>query len=124
MTRRRSTLLVLSLFAAVSLLWAQSQQSKQSPPASPPPPSKAALDSGKKLYAEQCAICHFEASTAKKVGPGLKGLAKRGKFADGKPVTDEALRVWIENGGENMPSFKGMLSAEEIRDLVLYTKSL
>ena len=124
MTRRRSALLALSLFVAVSLLWAQSQQSKKSAPASPSAPSKTALASGKKLYAEQCAICHFEASTAKKVGPGLKVLARRGKFADGKPVTDDSLRVWIENGGKNMPSFKGMLSAEEIRNLVLYTKSL
>jgi len=124
MTRPRSALLALSLFVAVSLLWAQSQQSKKSAPAGPPPPSKAALASGKKLYAEQCAICHFDTSTAKKVGPGLKGLSKRGKFADGKPVTDEWLRIWIENGGKNMPSFKGMRSAEEIRDLVLYTKSL
>jgi len=124
MTRRRSAFLAVSLFAAVSLLGAQSQQSKKPASAGSSAPSKAALDSGKKLYAEQCAICHFETSTAKKVGPGLKGLAKRGKFADGKPLTDDSLRVWIENGGKNMPSFKGMLSADEIRDLVLYTKSL
>ncbi len=124
MARPRIAAVALVVFAAASLLWAQSKPSRQAPPARARPSDKASFDSGKKLYAEQCAICHFETSTAKKVGPGLKGLSRRGKFADGKPVTDDSLRVWIENGGKNMPSFKSMLSAEEIRALVLYTKSL
>ena len=124
MMRRKILLFVFSSVGATSLLFAQSPGPKKNPSAPKSAPAKEGLASGKKLYAEQCTICHFSASTAKKVGPGLKGISRRGTFADGKPVTDDSLRVWIENGGKNMPAFKGMLSSDEIRDLVAYTKSL
>ena len=122
MNRTRAFFLVgLPLVLAAPFLMAQKPATSKSSPSKAAPSKLAA---GKKLYEAQCAICHFDASTAKKVGPGLKGLSKRGAFADGKPVTDETLRVWIENGGKNMPAFKGMLSSDEIRELVAYTKSL
>jgi len=122
----RPLLLFLVTLTTIALALAQSPSSKQSSPASQSESkaSSSELASGKKLYEAQCAICPFSASSAKKIGPGLKGLSRRGAFADGKPVTDDSMRVWIENGGKNMPVFKGMLSAEEIRALVAYTKSL
>ncbi len=84
----------------------------------------AEIEKGKTIYNKHCAVCHFAASDAKKVGPGLKGLSKRGIFVDGKPVTDESLRAWIENGGKNMPGFKAALSAEQARNLIAYLKTL
>jgi len=124
MMRRKILLFVFSSVVATSLLFAQSPGPKKNLSAPKSAPAQSSLTPGKKLYDAQCAICHFNASTAKKVGPGLKGLSRRGTFADGKPVTDDSMRVWIENGGKNMPTFKGMLSSEEIRALVTYTKSL
>jgi len=124
MMRRKILLFVFGSVGATSLLFAQSPAPKKNPSAPKFAPAKEGLASGKKLYEARCAICHFNASSAKKIGPGLKGLSRRGTFADGKPVTDESMRVWIENGGKNMPAFKGMLSSEEIRALVAYTKSL
>ncbi len=79
---------------------------------------------GKKIYDLQCEICHYPSSTKKKLGPGLKGLYKRGTFANGKKVDDENLRVWIEHGGKDMPGFKDTLNAAEIRDLIAYIKAL
>jgi mono/diheme cytochrome c family protein len=58
------------------------------------------------------------------VGPGLKGLMARGKYVNGKKLDDESLRAWIENGGKDMPGFKGALKEDEIRDLVAYLKTL
>jgi len=124
MMRGKPLLFVFGSVVATSLLFAQSPAPKKIPSSLKSAPSQSSLAAGKKLYEAQCVICHFNASTAKKVGPGLKGLSRRGTFADGKPVTDDSLRVWIENGGKNMPAFKGMLSAEEIRALVTYTKAL
>ena len=124
MNRRSFYLLSAAVLAVTSLLFAQRPPAKTSAPAAAPASAKAALARGKKLYTEQCFICHFDTSVAKKVGPGLKGLSRRGAFADGKPITDDSLRVWIENGGKNMPAFKGMLSPENIHDLVVYAKSL
>jgi mono/diheme cytochrome c family protein len=79
---------------------------------------------GKKLFDANCAICHYRASSAKKIGPGLKGLSKRGRFADGKGVDDASLRAWIEKGGKDMPGLKDLLRAEEVRELIAYLKTL
>lgn len=87
---------------------------------------KPAVDgaAGKTIYEKRCAICHLASSDKKKVGPGLKGLGKRRAFVNGSPVTDESLRAWIESGGGDMPAFKGVLKAEQLRDLIAYLKTL
>ncbi len=84
----------------------------------------ATLHAGKAVYNTYCGICHLNASTEKKVGPGLKGLGKREKFSTGIKVTDTSLREWIEKGGKDMPPFKETLSPEQIRDLIVYLKTL
>jgi mono/diheme cytochrome c family protein len=95
---------------------------------STPPKGKAAPNSavarGEKVYDAQCEICHFDHSTKKKIGPGLKGLVARGKLSDGKKVDEENLRAWIEKGGKDMPGFKDSLNDAEIRDLIAYLKTL
>jgi cytochrome c len=78
---------------------------------------------GKKVYGAQCEICHFSATTKKKIGPGLKGIYKHGVYANGKKVDDASLSTWIEKGGKDMPGFKDSLTASEIRDLVAYIKT-
>jgi cytochrome c2 len=98
---------------------ASAQKSGGGSPASP-----AEIEQGKKHFNTRCAICHYSASPAKKIGPGLRGLAKRGTYADGKPVDDASLREWIEKGSKNMPGFKAALNAEQIRELVVYLKTL
>lgn len=125
--RWEKALLVTGLcLATAALLLAQApgknasgQKSAGGSPASP-----AEIEQGKKLFNTQCAICHYSASPTKKIGPGLRGLAKRGTYADGKPVDDVSLRGWIENGGKSMPGFKGVLNAEQIRVMVAYMKTL
>ena len=125
--RRKKALLATGLCLVTgALLLAQvpgknasGQQSAGGSPASP-----AEIEQGKKLFNTQCAICHYSASPAKKIGPGLRGLARRGTYADGKLVDDASLREWLEKGGKNMPGLKGALNAEQIRELVVYLKTL
>ncbi len=76
------------------------------------------------MFKDRCAICHFNESQAKKIGPGLAGIYKRGKFTDGDKVDDASLAKRILNGGKNMPPFKPVLSATQVRDLVAYLKNL
>jgi len=87
-------------------------------------PDPAAVARGKKLFDAKCAICHYNTSEAKKIGPGLKDLYRRGRYADGTPVDDASLKTWIEKGGKNMPGYKAALSAEQIGDLIAYLKSI
>jgi cytochrome c len=82
-------------------------------------------EKGKGLFDEKCGICHFAESDAKKIGPGLKGLSKRGTFTvNSNKVTDENLKAWIENGDTLMPPFKGMIDDQQIKDIIAYVKSL
>ena len=118
--------------AGVPVLRAQSGNGKGSadkPGPSPATKSSAAMPAtpparGKEVYRMSCGICHFETSAQKKIGPGLKGIYKRGKFADGKGVDDKAMRAWIESGGKDMPPFRDVLTSAQIADLIAYLKTL
>jgi mono/diheme cytochrome c family protein len=82
------------------------------------------IASGKELFHEHCASCHFTDTTAQKIGPGLKGLYSRLAFSDGKKVSDASLAKWIETGGKNMPGFKETMRPEQIRALISYVRTL
>lgn len=87
--------------------------------------SAQAIARGKELFQKKCFVCHYANSDAKKIGPGLQGLNKRGTFTvNNNKVTDEALKTWIENGDSLMPPFKESLTPEEIKDLVRYVRTL
>ena len=119
-------LMVGLLLGGAALLAAPSRQSKE-PEKKTATQAKATAGSatkGKALYKENCGICHYSANTAKKIGPGLKGIYKRGKFADGKKVDDASMQEWVLKGGVDMPSFEGALTEEQVRDLVAYLRTL
>jgi cytochrome c2 len=106
----------------------------QDPPSAPPvavkktPSHSSAGGSaakGKELFEKKCALCHYADKDTKKIGPGLKGIGKRGTFTvNGNKVTTESLTNWIENGDSLMPPFKDVLEAPEIKDVVAYVKTL
>jgi cytochrome c len=85
----------------------------------------AAVARGKSVFQQKCAVCHYDTSDQKKIGPGLKGLAKRGTFSvNGAKITDESLKTWIENGDQLMPPFKETLEPGQIKDVIAYVKTL
>ena len=85
----------------------------------------AAVARGKDTFQKKCAICHYADSDAKKIGPGLKGMYKRGTFTvNGNKITDESLKTWIENGDSLMPPMKETLEADQIKDVIAYVKTL
>jgi cytochrome c len=87
--------------------------------------AKASPTKGKEVFAEKCSMCHNADSDQKKIGPGLKGLSKRGTFTvNGNKVTDENLKNWIENGDSLMPPFKDVLDEQQIKDVIAYVKTL
>lgn len=78
---------------------------------------------GKALFDEQCAVCHDDTGTDRKLGPELKGLFKRAKMADGKPVTRANVRARIHSGGNGMPAFPD-LTAGDLDNLLAYLMSI
>ena len=85
----------------------------------------AAAARGKSVFQQKCAVCHYDNSDQKKIGPGLKGLSKRGTFSvNGAKITDESLKAWIENGDQLMPPFKETLEPGQIKDVIAYVKTL
>ncbi|MBZ5727825.1 MAG: cytochrome c [Acidobacteriia bacterium] len=87
------------------------------------PAGKGDADKGKEVF-QPCAVCHFPDSEDKKMGPGLKGLFKRDKMANGKKLTEGNVRNQIDEGGKGMPSYKDMLTDGEKDDLIAYLKTL
>ena len=80
---------------------------------------------GKTIFQQKCTVCHYDTSNQKKIGPGLKGISKRGTFSvNGNKITDETLKMWIENGDQLMPGLKDSLEASQIKDVIAYVKTL
>lgn len=123
--KRNYLVLGIVTLAVAGALLAQDQPEK---PASKKPPVHGAAGSatrGKEVFEKKCAMCHFADSDAKKIGPGLKGISKRGTFTvNGNKVTTQSLTMWIENGDSLMPGMKETLEPAQIKDVVAYVKTL
>ena len=78
---------------------------------------------GKEVF-EQCSVCHNADSTEVKMGPGLKGLFKKGKLNSGKPVNDANVLQQINDGGNGMPAYKDILSDADKANVIAYLKTL
>lgn len=78
---------------------------------------------GKDLF-EQCQVCHNVDTDEKKMGPSLKGLFKRKTLQNGKPVNDENVLAQINNGGNGMPAYGDILSADDKANILAYLHTL
>jgi mono/diheme cytochrome c family protein len=114
----------LVIFSAGAYAQAKTPSNKKATVAPLPGGNSAAIARGRIVYKDRCAICHFSESDARKIGPGLKGIYTRGKFADGGRVDDATIENRILNGGKDMPPFRSVLTAGQVRDLMAYLKTL
>jgi mono/diheme cytochrome c family protein len=116
---------VAGLTCAAAVVIAQETPAKKTAPAKASSANSAAVAKGKDIFDKKCGVCHYANSDQKKIGPGLKGLGKRGTFTvNNNKVTDETLKTWIENGDSLMPPFKDVLDAQQIKDVIAYVKTL
>jgi cytochrome c len=106
--------------AVAGMAVAQTKSGKKAPAK-----DAAAVKRGQEVFQQKCSTCHYDTSDQKKIGPGLKGLAKRGTFTvNNNKVTDDTLKTWIENGDSQMPPFKDVIDDNQIKDVIAYVKSL
>ncbi len=89
-------------------------------------PLKAADGDAKKGEAvfDNCAVCHNSDSTETKIGPGLKGLFKREKLVNGKPVNEANVKALITEGSGAMPPFADAISSEDKDNVIAFLKTL
>ena len=86
-------------------------------------PLAAVAADGAAVYKAKCASCH---------GPDGKGETSIGKSlklrglgaADVQKITDADLAKVISDGKGKMPAYKGKLTADEIKALVAYIRTL
>jgi len=115
-----SLALLCGVLAGAGVLWGQTTAKKSNTTN-----NSAAAGRGKSLFQQKCSVCHYDTSDQKKIGPGLKGISKRGTFSvNGNKITDESLTNWIDNGDQLMPPFKDVLEAGQVKDIVAYVKTL
>lgn len=76
--------------------------------------SEADVERGATIYAQQCARCHGDEGQGN-LGPSLVGIADLFQEASGQ-------ELFVSNGGAGMPRFADILSEDEIRDVVAYTR--
>ena len=79
---------------------------------------------GKATFSDNCSVCHNSDSEERKMGPGLKGLFKHDKLANGKAVNEGNVTSMINEGGNGMPPFADILSKAEKDDIVAFLKTL
>jgi cytochrome c2 len=123
--KRNYLVLGIIILAVAGALLAQEQPEKAAPKKAASHGATGSAARGKEVFVKKCAMCHFAESDAKKIGPGLKGLSKRGTFTvNGNKVTTGSLTTWIENGDTMMPGMKESLEPAQIKDVVAYVKTL
>ena len=111
---RRTITFAGSMIFCVSLVAAANGQDKS---------DKGDAAKGKQAF-EQCSICHNVDSPEKKMGPSLQGLFKKKTLQNGKPVNDANVLAQINNGGNGMPAYADMLSADDKANLLAYLHTL
>jgi cytochrome c len=122
--KSNNLLIGIATLGLCGLAFAQEPPAKKSGPGGAGK-NAAAVARGTDIFEKKCAVCHYADSDAKKIGPGLKGISKRGTFTvNNNKVTDETLKTWIENGDTLMPPFKEVLEPPQIKDVIAYVKTL
>jgi cytochrome c2 len=123
--KRNYLVLGIVTLAVAGALLAQDPPAKTGPKKTSAHGASASVTRGKEVFEKKCTLCHFADSDARKIGPGLKGISKRGTFTvNGNKVTTESLKTWIENGDALMPPMKETLDPAQIKDVVAYVKTL
>jgi mono/diheme cytochrome c family protein len=94
-------------------------------------------EKGRKLFRQNCAVCHASRTDQMLTGPGLKGLADRlPKPAENwfikytlnndsvfKSGDKYAKKLRAESGGAEMTIFSGILSEKETKQIYVYLTS-
>ena len=110
------------MFLLCALLLVSQAKDKPKKEAKKSPAASVAV--GQAQFKEKCAVCHWPDKTDKRIGPGMKGLYKRAKMFDERPMNDANVRDLILKGGGKMVGFEDSLDAKQLDAVIAYLKTL
>ncbi|MBK8810922.1 MAG: cytochrome c [Acidobacteria bacterium] len=84
-----------------------------------PDASAGLSETGAELFRNNCARCHGVDAKGGE-GPDLTDPERKQKWKD----SDERIVFKVTNGGRRMPSFSDKLTAEEIKEIAAFVRSL
>lgn len=79
---------------------------------------------GRRVYDQHCLVCHEAYSSSDRNGPSLMGLYKKKFMVSGQPVNDDRIRDITLMGKSKMPAYQGVLTSQQVEDLLAYMKTL
>lgn len=111
----------IALAAAAAALIACSPSLGPSKPLSQLTPQE---QSGRAVYQQYCASCHYANQTGDLHGPSLFAMYRKKYLPSGAPANDERVTPVIERGRNMMPGFGNDLSEQQLGDLLAYLHTL
>lgn len=79
---------------------------------------------GRRVFNTYCLACHPAYSSQGNKGPGLKHLFKKQYLPSGLIANDQFVEQTILHGRSMMPPFGGLLSQQDLDDLIAYLHTL
>lgn len=79
---------------------------------------------GRSVFQAHCALCHHAYSTAGLRGPSLAKLFHRRYLPSGLPANNRFVEETIQRGRGMMPPQGGVLTEQELADLMAYLHTL
>lgn len=80
--------------------------------------------SGRQVFEQRCAQCHYAYSSASLHGPGLKRLYRKKYLPSGLPANDRFVEQTIVNGRGMMPAAGLDFTRQQLEDLIAYLHTL
>lgn len=79
---------------------------------------------GRRIFEANCAQCHYAYISRDLHGPSMKGVFKKQYLPSGTPANDDRVRDVVDMGHAMMPAFGGVLTAQQVNDLIAYLHTL
>lgn len=105
----------LNLLLCISIIGCTSNETQTSQPQEPTETSQDPLTNGRRLFMDNCSICHGS--------DGMAGISNAANLRTSKLDTAAVIQT-ITDGRATMPAFKSQLSKEQIEELAAFVHSL